>query len=90
MTKFLPASKRAEGDLLRCQMIRDHRVSVRALTSPLLTQGAASLPWLIPTSCPEQPHTTTSPLWPGHSPTRMQRFGPNKMLEEGLSIELLV
>lgn len=77
MTKCLPTSKRAEGDLLGYQMIRGHTISVQALTSPPLTQGAASLPWFILTSCPEQPlslHTTTSPLWPGHWPTELQRY----------------
>lgn len=86
MTKCLPTSKRAEGDLLRCQMIRDHTVSVKAFTSPPLTQGAASLPWLIPTSCPERPCHSTQWLL-HHWPTKMWGFGPSKMLEKGLSVE---
>lgn len=51
MTKFLLTSKGAEGDLLRCRMIRDTRSQWKALTPTPLIQGAASLLWLMPTSC---------------------------------------
>lgn len=87
MTKCLPTSKRAEGDLLRCQMIRDHTVSGKALTSPPLVQGAASLPWLIPTSYPEWPHHSTWLLHHGQGTDQQRQLAQVRMLEKGLSVE---